>query len=169
MRKILNYKITIVARSPKDIKGVCNALSFIEKNNKSLLKKVQKINGVLIRSIHSYDNELILPEKIWVCGTGTVRESSVSYLASLLIHESVHCIKYEQGSLNKNFRDEPVAYRAQIMFLKKYGEKREYLYVTKLLKEKYWKKNFISISKNENIKSTNNLYNYYKKYTSFFH
>lgn len=110
----------------------------------------------------------MLPEKVWVCGIPTVRESSVSYLASLLVHESVHCAKLEQGSWNEKLKDEPEAYHTQMSFLKKYGEKNEYEYVKRLIREKHWKRNFVSVSKSGKITPKNNVRNFYKKHSNFF-
>jgi hypothetical protein len=70
-----------------------------------------------------------------------VREASNIYLASLLVHESVHGLFYEKGSNNTDSCEEPKAYKTQIEFLKKHKDTRGASYVTKLLKEKHWEHN----------------------------
>lgn len=129
--------INIVGQNLKDIKKVSEAVLFLNKDT-IWNKKIKNLKQIVIHSKNSYDNELFYKGRIWVCQLGTVREASVVYLASLIIHEIFHILQEKRGMDNKNSRMEPAAYKAQINFLKKYGTKRDVLWVSKLLKEKHW-------------------------------
>ncbi len=137
LRKYKQSGVEIIGIRLKDLKKVAEAVLFLGSDSvwRGKLKNLKKI---VIHNKNSYDNELFHRGKIWVCQLGTVRESSVVYLASLIAHEIFHAIQGKRGMDNINSRMEPAAYKAQIRFLSKYGTKQDVQWVSKLLKEKHW-------------------------------
>lgn len=134
--------IEIVAKSEKDIQKIISAILCIKQDDVGK-KKIRNLKQIAIQQKKSYANDLFFPERIWICQLGTVRESSVAYLASLLVHEIFHILQMKRGLKNDNFKLEPAAYKAQIKFLEKYGTKTEVQHVKKLLKQGHWNRNFI--------------------------
>lgn len=129
--------IEIIGATLKDLKKVSEAVLFLASDS-AWAGKLKNLKKIIIHGKNSYDNELFHRGRIWVCQLGTVRESSVVYLASLIAHEIYHIIQGKKGMDNINSRMEPAAYNSQIRFLKKYGTRRDVWWVSKLLKERHW-------------------------------
>ncbi len=149
LRRYRQSGIEIVGSTLKDLKKVSEAILFLKKDD-VWGNKLNNLKKIIIHGKNSYDNELFHRGRIWVCQLGTVRESSVVYLASLIAHEIYHVLQRKKGMDNVNSRMEPAAYGAQIRFLKKYGTKRDVWWVSKLLKEKHWEGQIEINKKGEN-------------------
>lgn len=158
-----NSGITIIAETRKDITYVENAILFLRQYDSQWFEKVKKyLKYIIVHPKWSYNNESYSEKGIWMCQRGTVREASDIYFGSLLIHETVHFMSYEKGSENDNFCDEPKAYKTQIQFFKKHKDMRSARYIEKLLKQQFWKKNYIE-EKNGKLIFSNTLEKYCKK------
>ena len=156
--------IKICASQIKDINKIFDSLNFISQKDKKIWNRVKKIKAIIVHPKIGYDNELFRPDYIWVCEQGTVRESTMAYLASLIVHESRHVEQYIKGVRNVDFRAEPSAYQDQIEFLEKYGEKYNADYVKKLYSEKFWKNNEFLTKKGGKYTSSQPLLKFLNKY-----
>lgn len=134
-------KIHIYAFRKKHITSIVCALLYIQKYDLRTFKKALSLKYILVHPKYAYDNEFFYSKKAWVCQAGTVQESSVSYLASLIVHEVHHLSQFTKGVRNISYRAEPGAYCAQIAFLRKTKQKKEADYVYKLFRKKFWLSN----------------------------
>jgi len=158
------YGTKICAAFKSDIAKISDSLNFIFKKDKQAWSDVKKIKAIIVNSKRGYNNELFRPECVWVCEIKTVRESTVAYLASLVVHEARHVKQYLRGVKNVDFRAEPAAYKDQIKFLEKYGEKYNANYVKKLYAEKYWQDNEFLTKNGKKIVSTPALVKFLERY-----
>lgn len=142
MKKYLSknvYGIEVVAATDKEIEKIRKAIGFIKIKDSKSFNLFRRLKAILVFPNKDSDNQLFLKEKVYVCQTGTILESSVSYLASLFVHEARHIWQY-----NKKWRRhygnkaEKDAYGSQRKFLLKFGEKEGVEWLDKRFKEKWW-------------------------------
>ena len=141
MRKYLSrnvYGIEVVATTDKEIEKIRKAIYFIKTRDLKSFNLFKQLKAVLIFPKKYYDNLLFLKEKVYVCQTGTILESSISYLASLFIHEARHLWQYYKGRHYYGNEAETDAYNVQRKFLVKFEEKGEVAWLDKRFKEKWW-------------------------------
>src|SRR3989344_7613114 len=117
--------IDIVSPSKREISKIREALEFIEKNQPPAFRKTRKFKAILVYPKRGYENNIFSEERIWICKPQTVRESSVPYLASLLIHEAQHLLQHDRGMRDSGARAEGEAYKVQRDFLLSFGNERE--------------------------------------------
>ncbi len=127
--------IDLFAETIQEIDNIVLALKFIKKQNTDLFNGVKKIKAVIVHSNRGYDTELFPKEKVWLCQSGTILESSVEYMAGLFVHESQHVKQYENGNLKASPELEKEAYLLQRKFLLDVGDKHS----VKWLDEQYEK------------------------------
>lgn len=114
------------------------AVLFVKRNRPRTFKLIKSLDAILIYQKRGYENQLFYKERIWVCKTQTVLESSLAYLASLLVHEAEHLRQHDGGKRAFGSRAEGEAYRAQRRFLKSTGTKEEVMWLDSLYKKKWW-------------------------------
>ena len=132
------YGIEVVAITNEEIKKIEKAIHFIKTKDSKSLNLLKRLRAILVFPEKGYDNLLFLKEKVYVCQTGTILESSISYLASLFIHEARHLWQYYKGRHYYGNEAETDAYNVQRKFLVKFEEKGEVAWLDKRFKEKWW-------------------------------
>ena len=130
------FRVKITARTEWEVAVIRAALLFVRRS--SFKRNIRFINGIGVHPYDGYNNELFPTTGVWICQRGTISESSIVYLASLLVHEGYHAEKGKKGDINFNSSQEPAAYALQIKFLRKYGTSNDVKYVTGLRKGKHW-------------------------------
>lgn len=142
MKKYLSknvYGIEVMVATDKEIKKIRKAINFIKNEDSKSFNLLKRLRAILVISTKGYDNQLFMREKVYVCQTDTILESSMSYLASLFIHEARHIWQYYKN-WKKNYgnKAEKDAYDFQRKFLLKFGGEGEVEWLDKLFKEKWW-------------------------------
>ena len=132
------YGIEVVAATDKEIEKIRKAIGFIKTRDLKSFNLFRRLKAILVLPEKDYDNQLFLEEKVYVCQTGAILESSISYLASLFIHETRHLWQYNKGKHYYGNEAEKDAYSVQRKFLLKFRKKEEVEWLDKLFKEKWW-------------------------------
>lgn len=133
------YGIEVIAITKKEIEKIRKAIHFIKTRDPKSFNLFRRLKAILVLPEKGYDNQLFLKEKVYICQTGTILESSISYLASLFIHEARHMWQYyKKWKKIYGNKAEKDAYDFQRKFLLKFGEKEEVEWLDKLFKEKWW-------------------------------
>lgn len=153
--------IEVVAKTKKEIEKVILALKFLKSKEKKYFKLLKDLKAILVLFKKDYDNLLWIREKIYICETLTILESSKEYLTSLLLHEAIHIWQYNKGKKYYGDKAEKDAYLKQRKFLVKYGKKDEVLWLDKCFKEKWW---VYKGSRKIDFYDSNILINFAKKY-----
>lgn len=156
MKKKLEI-IEIVSNSQNDINKILETLLFIKKKSKDNWRQIKLITAIIVSPKNGYDNQLFPKERIWICQAGTVRKSSIPYLASLLMHEACHIGQYRMENKKWTESLEKQAYQVQRNFLAKYGTLKEVDWLDKMFKKRWWLDNF-KIYKTSSLKK-----NYFRK------
>lgn len=130
----------IVAPAKIHIKKLTDALYFFSYHDPKMFRKFRSMKAILVYPGKGSEREYGFhgDDKIWVCHSRLVRKSSVSYLASTLVHETWHLIQYDRGSKNYGDRAEKGAYKKQREFLVKVGNKEAAKWLDSEFKEKWW-------------------------------
>jgi len=160
------YNIEILASTKIEIDIIKKALLFIKTHAPQSFSRLKKLQAIIIYPNKDYNNILFPKENIYICQQGTIIESSMPYLASLLIHEAHHLLQYKKDQKHHGQKTEEEAYKAQRRFLKKYGTKAEVDWLDNLFKDEWWikrdkKTKKIIYDKNDDILK-NLLINYQK-------
>src|SRR5574338_553793 len=90
LRKKKFKTIDILGPTIKDTEKIIDALKKLRGLAMTAHTRLSHLAAIIILPEKGYENLLFPSESIYVCKYQTVRESSVPYLASLLIPESVH-------------------------------------------------------------------------------
>lgn len=131
--------ICIMAQTPKELRCVEIAIKFVAKKEKKLLIQLKKIDAILVYAKkRGYDNLLFAKERIYVCQTRTVLDSTKEYLASLFLHEARHLSQFEKKKLWQGNKAEEGAYRFQRRFLEKYSTPEEIQWLDEAYRGKWW-------------------------------
>ena len=103
-------------RVKNHFKKIERALNLIKTIDPALFRKVLKIKVILI--FHGGDDDYgEIKNRIWVSHYKIFREITVTYLASLMVHEAWHIVQRERGAKNIASRTERGAYLVQKRFL----------------------------------------------------
>lgn len=136
-KKILG--IEVVAELQSDFNKVAVAILYLKRKYSMYFNLIKKIKGIYIYPKLGYDNEFFPDKKKWVCELKTVRESSIIYLASLLVHEAIHLRQYKHGLIKNTKKTELEAYETQRKFLNKAGDKKSAQWIMKQYRENWTK------------------------------
>lgn len=131
------FDIEVVFHVKNHFKKIKKALNLIKEIDSILFKKVLKIRAILI--FHDGDDDYSeIKDCIWVNHYGTFREITITYLASLMVHEAWHIFQRERGVKNIASRAERGAYLVQKRFLLAVGDKYSAKWLDRAYKEKWW-------------------------------
>ncbi len=135
--KAKTFGIDIVFRVKNHLKKIEKALNLIKEIDPILFKKALKIRAILI--FHDGDDDYgEIKDYIWVNHYGTFRGITITYLASLMVHEAWHIVQRERGVKNIASRAERGAYLVQKRFLLAAGDKYSAKWLDRAYKEKWW-------------------------------
>ncbi|MEW5805537.1 MAG: hypothetical protein AB1721_02345 [Patescibacteria group bacterium] len=101
-------------------------------------KKIKLLKAVLVYPGNDYYSEVFSRQRIWICQPKTIRESKLTYLASLGVHESWHIVQYLRGVKNIASLAERGAYLKQREFLVKAKDYSSVHWLDKVYKTKWW-------------------------------
>lgn len=136
--QLLHESGVIVAHDKKLIRKFIRAFSVID-NVGGIYSSIRKnIKTILVFPGKDYYTEVFPQKKIWMCQPKTVRESSLEYLASLVIHEAWHIVQHKRGVKNIGSRGERGAYLVQRRFLALAKDRQSLRWLDKAYKEKWW-------------------------------
>lgn len=130
--------VNVISKTKKEASKIRGAIFFLKRRRPQVFKLVKTLNAILVYSKRGYENQLFYKERIWICKTQTVLESSIAYLTSLLVHEAEHLRQYDKGEKPFGSKAEEGAYRRQRKFLKSTGTEEEVSWLDSLYKEKWW-------------------------------
>ncbi len=135
--------IGLFAETVQEIENMVNALNFIKKHNNVLFDDVKKIEAVIVHPNKGYDTEFFPKQKVWICQSGTILESSVEYMAGLFVHESHHIKQYESGNTEASPKLEKEAYLIQRKFLMDIGDEYSAKWLDEQHEKKWWEDRYI--------------------------
>lgn len=150
--QLLHKNSVIVAYDKKLIRKFIRTFSLIDKLGGAYPSICKNIRTILIFPGKDYYTEVFTSKKIWMCQPKTVRESSLEYLASLVIHEAWHIVQHARGVKNISSRGERGAYLVQRRFLELAKDKQSLRWLDKAYKEKWW----IDADENSETRPSNN-------------
>ncbi len=131
------FEIEIVFRVKNHFKKLKKALDLINAIDPCLFKKVLKIKAILI--FHDGDGDYgEIKDRIWVNHYRVFRGITITYLASLMIHEAWHILQRERGVKNIASWAERGAYLVQKRFLLAANDKYSAKWLDRAYKEKWW-------------------------------
>jgi len=125
----------IVSSKRKEKKKIKDALTLA---SKFFDPRENPFVAIICLDRKGYDNLYFPEKKIYILQKPTVIESSVEYLASLLVHEYAHFLQYSKKKKFTGDRAEKEAYERQKKFLKKFGSKDEVAWLDHLFKNEPW-------------------------------
>lgn len=97
------------------------AFDLLTKTDVSIAKKALTLKEIKIRNVAGYDNELFPQKRLWLVDKLVIEKNTIDYIASLIVHETVHLLQYDRGVRNIDGRAERLAYTTQAKFLEKIG------------------------------------------------
>jgi hypothetical protein len=97
------------------------AFDLLTKTDVSIAKKALTLKEIKIRNVAGYDNELFPQKRLWLVDRLVIDKNTIDYIASLIVHETIHLLQYDRGVRNIDGRAERLAYTTQAKFLKKIG------------------------------------------------
>lgn len=134
------FGVTVLGQNKKHIEKIERCLDFL--NKKRFGAKIKQLNYIFILPGNGYFNVLNKASIkgvlciIWLCQCLIIKETHLSYLSSLLLHEACHVTQW-----NRNGAEAEIdAYKIQREFLQKYGTPEEVQGLDQCLKEKWWVK-----------------------------
>lgn len=120
------------------ITKVRKALNLVFSRHKQAVLYLKKLKAIIVLR-GKYDNLLFGGLKVYICETGTVKESTTSYLASLFVHEARHIFQYsKKNKYRTSTQKEKDAYLFQRKFLIKLNKEGEALGLDEQYKSKWW-------------------------------
>ena len=135
------FNIIIIAPKIKYIKKIEQALIFLKKEDKNSFRKVIKnLKIIFIVPVKGYKNMMFLKDKIWFSYSGFFEDKDVpyQYLASLLLHEAQHIVRYKRGNKPIGYYAEKEAYLAQRKFLLKIKYNNYVEWLDSEFKKRWW-------------------------------
>ncbi len=133
------YRATdIISQNRNLLAKLRRAFMHIEKLNAQRFEFVHDIRCVLVYPGNDYYTEMVASDGIWVVQPRTIRESSLNYLASLIVHEAWHSVQWSRGTRNVSSRAERGAYLKQREFLAAMRDAFSIRWLDKAYKEKWW-------------------------------
>lgn len=151
--------VLIIAPSRQHVAHIEKALNFIQKRDNKAFKKVHlALTAIFIVPHQGYQNELIFPDRIWFCERSTIAESSLVYLAGLLVHEAHHVDQYKGGRRRWGVKSEQEALTVQVQFLQKLGGTKIIEWLYRQFRGKWWAATTKALRSSKNFRVFLDLY-----------
>ena len=82
------------------------AFDLLTKTDVSIAKKALTLKEIKIRNVAGYDNELFPQKRLWLVDRLVIDKNTIDYIASLIVHETIHLLQYDRGVRNIDGRAE---------------------------------------------------------------
>jgi len=133
------FGIDVVAQDKKDIDKIKKALLLIKKIDPRLFSKVLQLKAILIYPGRNEYGAVYEKERIYIDQPKAIKESTLIYLASSIVHEAWHIDQYKRKIREYGIKTEKGAYLVQKRFLLKAGAKADAEWLDKMYKQQWWK------------------------------
>jgi hypothetical protein len=136
--KTVIFDINIVSQNKSHLKKIKKALELIRDTDDSLFKKVLRLKAILVFHGKDYYGVVFEKQRVYIDQPKAIKDSSVEFLASSIIHEAWHIDQYTRGTRKFDGRAERGAYLIQKKFLMKVRRKFEIKWLDREYKLKWW-------------------------------
>ena len=170
--KIEPFGIPTISKSKGHLRKIKKSLVLIQNTDILLFRKVLRLRLILVFPGDSYYGVVFPGQRIYIDQPKAIRDSSIPFLASSIIHEAWHIDQHERGMRDFSGKAERGAYLVQRRFLTKTGSKREVKWLDREYGLKWWQpedtaekkqSGYDNVSTNKSVSEFRKLFKQYKQ------